>query len=156
MGPPMAFVDRGDFTGLSFIWRSNGIRRAPSKDTCLESLKRSSVRLNVGTDTLYACLKTPQSSACNASLPRVPVPSRAACWHATVERSRALFKYRWYLWNVAAAINNRSLDVPFQECLFFTSSGYRVATAARSTRQARPDLGALHAGDCGICVLQGQ
>ena len=38
-----------------------------------------------------------------------------------------------HLWNVAAAINNRSLDfLPFRECLFFISSGYRVATAARA------------------------
>ena len=108
------------------------------KDTYLESLKRSSFSLNVGTDTLNACLKTPRSSACNASLPHVPMPSRAACWRATVEWSRALFNYHWYLWNVAAAINNRSLDFPFRECLFFISSGYRVATppGPRSVRQA--------------------
>ena len=91
----------------------------------------------MGTDTLYACLKTPRSSACNASLLHVPVPSRAACWHATVEWSRALFKYHWYLWIFAAAINNRSLDFPFQECLFFISSVYRVATAARAPTRPR-------------------
>ena len=61
-----------------------------------------------------------------------PVPSRAASWNATVERSRALLKNHWYLWNVAAAINNCSLVFPFLECLFFISSGYRVG----STRQA--------------------
>ena len=58
------------------------------------------------------------------------MPSSAACWHATVERSRALFEYCWYHWNVAAAINNRSLDFPFRECLFFIPSGNSVATAA--------------------------
>ena len=77
---------------------------------------------------------------CNASSQHVPAPSRAACWHATVERSRALFKYHWYLWNVAAAINNRSLYFPYRECLFFISSGYRVATAAKAgIHSASPD-----------------
>ena len=93
----------------------------------LESLRRSSFSLNVGTDTLYACLKTPRCSACNASLPHVPVPSRAACWHATVERSRALFKYHRYIWNV----NSRH-------------------------QQPQPGSPLLHAGDCGIHVLPRQ
>ena len=85
------------------------MRQAPSKDTCLESLRRSSFSLNVATDTLYACLETPRSSACNASFPHVPVPSRAAYF-------------------------------PFRECLFFISSGNRVATAAKARiHSASPD-----------------
>ena len=42
--------------------------------------------------------------------------------------------------NVAAATHNRSLDLPFWECLFFISSGFRVATAARARiHSASPD-----------------
>ena len=90
------------------------------------------------TDTLYACLETPRSSACNASFPHVLVPSRAACWHATVERSRALFKYHWYFWNVAAAVDNRSLVFPFRECLFFSS--FRGTESRRAwIHSASPD-----------------
>ena len=72
--------DRGDLKHpleLPHFDSSGGA--SPSYDTCLEGLKRSSFNLNVGTDTLYASLKMPRSSACNASFPHVPVPSRAAC-----------------------------------------------------------------------------
>ena len=85
----------------------------------LGKLEEVKLQPECGQRHVYACLKTPRSSACNASLPHVMVPRRAACWHPTVERSRALFKYHWYLWNVAAAINNRSLDFPFRECFVF-------------------------------------
>ena len=48
-------ADRGDLKHYleppGFIWRSIGIRRAPSNDTCLENWKRSSFGLNVGIDT---------------------------------------------------------------------------------------------------------
>ena len=87
------------------------------------------------------------------------VPSTAACWHATVERSRALFKYHWHLWNVAAAINNRSLEFRFRECLFFF---HLFGVQSPDSRHCpdplgkpRPDLGALHAGDCGIYAAPG-
>ena len=50
-------------------------------------------------------------------------------------------RYHWYLGNVAAAINNRSLDFPpSRNVLFFISSGYKVATAARARiHSASPD-----------------
>ena len=61
---------------------------------------------------------TPRSSACNASLPHVLVRGGA-------------------LWN---AINNRSLDFSFQECVFFFCLGDRVATADRARiHSASPD-----------------
>ena len=69
---------------------------------------------------------------------------------AAFERSRALFKYHWYL-----AINNRSLDFMLVFHLFGVQS--------RDSRQGgdplgktRPDLGALHADDCGTFVLPAQ
>ena len=91
MGPPVAFADRDDFKHhlkRPDLDSSGYVKR--HRKTPAWKAKRSSLSLNVGTDTLYACL-TPRSSACNTSLPHVPVPSRAACWHATFERSRALF-----------------------------------------------------------------
>ena len=87
------------------------------------------------------------------------MPSKAACWHATFERSRALFEYNWYVWNVAAATNNRSLVFPLPGMLVFHLFGVQ----SRDSRwgpdpfgKPRPDLGARHAGDCGIYVLPGQ
>ena len=94
MGPPVAFADRDDFKyplnrpDLDSSGGASGIRRAPSKGTCLASLKRSNFSLN---GRLLARHRRAELYA----LPEVPV-----C----------------YLRSVVAAIDNRSLDFPYQEC----------------------------------------
>ena len=82
-----------------------------------------------------------------------PVPSRAACWPATVERSRALFKDHWYLWNVAAAQLQPGLLLPGM--LVFHLLGVQSRDSCQGPDplgKPRPDLGALHAGDGGVCA----
>ena len=152
----MAFGDRGDLKhplkrpDLDSSGGASGPVGRHRTIPAVEILKRSSFGLNVGTDTSYACLKTPRSSAYNASLPHVPVPSRATCWPATVERSRALFRVplvpsgTWQPPSTTAAWTSQ-----FRECLCFARARIHPASPV-------PDLGALHAGDCGIYVLPAQ
>ena len=51
--------------------------------------------------------------------------SRAACWHAAVVHCSSTT-------GTSGTSTNRGLDFPFQECMFFISSGNRVATPARA------------------------
>ena len=56
------------------------------------------------------------------------------------------------------AINHRSLDFSFRECLFsiFEVQGRDSRQGPDPLGKPQPDLGALHAGDCGIHVLPRQ
>ena len=139
-------------TGPCVIWRSNGIRRAPSKGTYLESLKRSRFSLNVVTDTLYACLKTPRSSACNASSPHVPVPSSATCWQRHRRAEPGIVQ-------VSPVHLERRQPQPgllLPGMLVFHLFGVQSRDSRQGLDPLRPDLGAIHAGGCGIHVLPGQ
>ena len=126
--------------GPCFIWRSIGIVGRHRTQPAWKSLKRTSDNQNVGSDTLYACLKC-------LGAPHAMLHSRMSQCPADPSPSSGFVHCsgtHCYLGNVAAAINNRSLDFPFRECLFFISSGCKVATTARARiHSASPDHSSL-------------
>ena len=108
----------------------------------LGKLQEVKLQPECGHRHVCACLKTPRSSACNASLPQVPVPSRAACWHVCHIRFLDTDSKKGLHFNIS---NFRNFFRHFEEGNYLsqkkktkkTESDYRAHATAECARRCR-------------------